>query len=195
MYPAPNLLGQMYSGSPLLFKKGDTKIVKCNDPVHHQEGGAVEAVLIAGLGIAGTLLSPLIAERARRKSTRQEQLTGRRLAVYADLLRITARVVENAQTWSAIPTVDLQENDPEELDHVVGQADVIASPEVDEVLREFSRLAHAFHRDLVVAARPHHQSVRREGRSADDATAIQKRSDLGRIADQLLERRNELPTK
>lgn len=150
------------------------------------------AVLIAGLGITGTLLSPIITELVRRKSTRREQLTDRRLDVYADLLRVTARVVENAQTWSALPTEDLQENDPEELDRVIGQADVIASPKVDEVLREFSRLAHAFHRNLVLEAQPYHQSLRREERSADDATAIQKRMNLGVIADQLREQRNRL---
>ncbi|WP_053204720.1 hypothetical protein [Jiangella muralis] len=57
---------------------------------------------VAIAGIAGTLIAPVLAERMRRKSARQEALMGHQLVAYADLLRATARLAGNATTWAAL---------------------------------------------------------------------------------------------
>ncbi len=86
---------------------------------------------VAVAGIIGTFASgiagPALIERMRRESTRIEQVRAQRLAVYADLLKVTARLADNALTWSAIPPADLKETDSDELDAVISRARVVAS--------------------------------------------------------------------
>ncbi|MGW5880231.1 hypothetical protein ACWFMI_27160 [Nocardiopsis terrae] len=143
---------------------------------------------MAALGFAATVLSPLLAERSRRKSVHLEQLRERRLALYSDLLRITARIAENAETCSAIPSAEPEETDQAEIERVVSQAAVLASSEVDELLREFSREANVFFRDLVLVVKPHHERLRRgEGPPSGEATAIEQRMALGEKASRLRE--------
>lgn len=140
---------------------------------------------VAIAGIAGTLLAPILAEWMRRKSTRAEQLRAERLKVYADLLRVTARVADNAMNWSAMPLADLKETDDEELDQVLSQARVVASKKVYERFNELRRLASEFNRQLFLA-RLYHQRIRNEGQ-ADDAESIGQRMSLGAVADKMVE--------
>lgn len=95
-------------------------------------------VAIAGIAdtLVGTLLAPVLTERMRRKSTRAEQLRGERLKVYADLLRVTARVADNEMEWSLATACGLEETDDDELDQVISQARVVASKNVYETAAE-----------------------------------------------------------
>lgn len=140
-------------------------------------------VAIAGIG--GTLLAPTLTEWMHRKSDRIEQLRTNRLAVYADLLRVTARVADNAMTWSAIPLADLKESDSDELDRLVSQSRVIASDDVYRCFNEFSRQAGEFNRRLF-RAKLHHQRVRNAG-EIDDTETIRQRMSLGSVADRMTE--------
>ncbi|GAA1093744.1 hypothetical protein [Nocardiopsis metallicus] len=150
----------------------------------------MDPTAITGIaGIIGTLaaaiLTPLIAERARRKSARQEQLRGRRMELYADLLRFTARIVENAENWSATPLVALEEVDLDELDRVGGQADALASEKVDGLLQDFMSRASTFHRALA-EAQEYLRPLRADaGGPADDTTSIQQRVCLADMASEL----------
>lgn len=140
-------------------------------------------------GIAGTLLGsvlgPSITEKMRRRSTRMEQVQQQRLALYGDLLRVMARLVDNAQTRTAIPLADLPEPEGEELDRLISQARVLAGDDVEKHLTEMSRLIHKIHRMLVMDVAPYHQKLRDEGKG-DDGVAIQKRTQLAGPVDELI---------
>ncbi|MBM4511386.1 hypothetical protein GS425_13010 [Rhodococcus hoagii] len=49
-------------------------------------------------------------------------------------MKVTARLADNALTWSAIPPADLKETDSDELDAVISRARVVASENVYEHL-------------------------------------------------------------
>lgn len=144
---------------------------------------------VGALGILGTLLAallpPLITEPMRRESNRREQVIAHQLDVYADLLKATARLADNAMTWAATPLADLNETANDELDRVISRARVVASKAVYLVLEDLTRNVHKFNRALVMEAQPHHQRVRAEG-GADDVTGIQQRMELAGHADQLV---------
>ena len=106
-----------------------------------------------------------------------------RLIVYGDLLRVTAKLVDNAMTWSSIPLADLKETDNDELDRVISQARVVASDAVYKHLDELGRSAGDFNRSLF-AAKLHHGNVRRQG-EVDDGPAIRQRMALGATADKM----------
>jgi hypothetical protein len=149
---------------------------------------------VAVAGIAGTLLgallAPILAEWMHRKSTRTEQLRAERLRVYADLLRVTGRVADNAMDWSAIPLADLKETDDDELNQVLSQARVVASKKVYTRLGELTRLAGEFNRQLF-PARIYHQHVREEGQ-IDDARSIAQRMSLGGVADKMVQSHKQI---
>jgi hypothetical protein len=142
---------------------------------------------VALAGIAGTLLgtlsSPLLAERMRRESVRREALLNRRLSMYADLLRATARVADNAMAWSSIPLADLKETDDEDLNRIVSLARVVASDQVYAHLTELSDAAQEFNR-LLFSARVYHARLQDEGH-VDDSRSIEQRMALGSVADKL----------
>ncbi|NKZ84748.1 hypothetical protein GS982_21480, partial [Rhodococcus hoagii] len=143
---------------------------------------------VAVAGIIGTFASgiagPALIERMRRESTRIEQVRAQRLAVYADLLKVTARLADNALTWSAIPPADLKETDSDELDAVISRARVVASENVYEHLGDLARQVQQFYVGLD-EARTSQRRLAREGK-VDDDTAIRQRMSLGGIADQIL---------
>ena len=143
---------------------------------------------VGALGILGTLLAallpPLITEPMRRESSRREQVVAHRLDIYADLLKATARLADNALTWSATPLADLTETADDELDRVISRARVVASTAVYHALEDLTRNVHKF-KALVMEAQPHHRRVRAEG-GADDVTGIQQRMSLAELADQLI---------
>jgi len=149
---------------------------------------------VAVAGIAGTLLgallAPVLTERMRRKGVRQEQLMGQCLDVYADLLRATARLADNAMTWSAIPLADLKETDDDELDRLMGRVRVVASEQVHDRFKALTKQLHEFNR-LLLEARPHHQRVRDAG-EVDDTTSIKQRTTLGGVADKIVESHKQL---
>ncbi|HEX6686435.1 MAG TPA: hypothetical protein VF062_26930 [Candidatus Limnocylindrales bacterium] len=139
---------------------------------------------LAGIGgtlLAGTL-TPLIAERARREGARQELLRTRRVDIYADLIRATARLVENARIWAAAPTVDLKETPEDEWDILVARVEVIASKNVHEYLIVLAKIVGAFnmffrwareYRRLHRRRRPGHGRDRTgDGRSVVQAGAL-----------------------
>lgn len=121
---------------------------------------------------------PWLAERIRRESVRKEQIIAARLDIYADLLIVTARLADNAMTWSALPFADLKETDNDELDRVVARLRVVASQDVHTRLDQVSRLAGPFNRRLY-EAKVEHQAVRAEG-NVDDTTTILQRVGLGK---------------
>lgn len=147
---------------------------------------------IAGLvtTLAAALVAPWLAERMRRESARREQIIAARLDIYADLLRVTARLADNAMTWSALPLADLKETDNDELDRVVARLRVVASHDVHTCLDQVSRLAGQFNRRLY-EAKIEHQAVRDEG-NVDNTTTILHRVGLGEIADSLRAAHKEL---
>jgi hypothetical protein len=142
---------------------------------------------IAGIGgtLLGTVLGPSITEKMRRKSTRMEQVQQQRLALYGDLLRVTARLVDNAQTRAALPLADLPEPADDELDRLISQARVLAGEEVEKHLADLSRLISKIHRMLVMDVVPYHQKLRDEGKG-DDGVAIQKRVQLAGPVEELV---------
>lgn len=148
-------------------------------------------VVIAVAGIAGTVLAPIITERMRREGVRQERLLTEGLEVYADLLRVTARLADNAMNWAAMPTAELEETDDAELDRTVSRVRVVAS---DEVLGWFLRLRKQvgeFNRLLVGEAQPHHRRVHQQGQADDDGT-IRQRMALGELAEAIAESRRQI---
>lgn len=151
-------------------------------------------VSVAGLvtTLAAALLTPLLAERMRRESARREQLGTARLETYAELLRVTDRLVGNAKTWSAIPLADLEEIDNAELERLVARLRVVASDGVYKRLDQIISLAGQFNRALA-DAKSTHQALRDAG-SAADSTATHQRVQLAGIADSLSEVHKELET-
>lgn len=140
-------------------------------------------------GIAGTLLGtgvgPWISEKMRRKSTRMEQVQQQRLALYGDLLRVTAQLVGNARERAAMPLADLPEPSDDELDRLISQARVLAGEDVEQHLAEVSRLVSKIHWLLVNDVVPYHERLRDEGKG-DDGVAIQKRVQLAGPVDELV---------
>ncbi|MFG2245530.1 hypothetical protein [Spirillospora sp. NPDC048823] len=141
------------------------------------------ATLIGTLG--GAFVGPWLAERMRRKSSRMEQTYAQQLALYGDLLRVTAQLVDNARNRASTPLADLPEPSDEELDRLISQARVLASDDVEKHLDDLSRLIHKIHRMLVMDIVPYHQKLHDEGKS-DDGAAIQKRVALAGPVDELV---------
>lgn len=142
---------------------------------------------IAGIAgtLLGTVLGPSITEKMRRKSTRMEQVQQQRLALYGDLLRVTAQLVDNARERAAIPLADLPEPADDELDRLISQARVLAGDEVEKHLKDLSALIHKIHQMLVNDVVPYHRKLRNEGKG-DDGVAIQKRVQLAGPVDELV---------
>lgn len=111
---------------------------------------------VAVAGIVGTVLAPLVLERMRRESARREHLLAHRTGAYADLLRVTAKLVDNAAQWAFTPTADLTQTDDEELNAIVARVRVVGSPRLFDKLKEFESETHKFNRlfSLVDAALP-----------------------------------------
>jgi len=141
-------------------------------------------------GIGGTLFAPLATERMRRKSVRTEQLSAQRLAVYADLLRATALVVENAMTWSALPLADLKETNEDELNRLVSQTRVVASKKVYNTCKQLLGHAATFNRELS-EAKSYHRRIHDSGQ-VDDARSLRQRMSLASIATSLRESEKRL---
>lgn len=141
--------------------------------------------------LSGALLGPWISERMRRKSTRMEQTYTQQLAVYGDLLRVTAQLVDNARERAATPLAELPEPSDDELDRLISQARVLASDDVEKHLNDLSRLVQKVHRMLVNDVAPYHRKLRAEGK-ADDGVAIQKRVELAAPVDELIATYNRL---
>lgn len=142
---------------------------------------------IAGIAgtLLGTVLGPSISEKMRRKSTRMEQVQQQRLALYGDLLRVTARLVGNAQTRAALPLAELPEPSDDELDRLISQAQVLAGKKVEKHLADLSRLVSKINRMLVMDVVPYHEKLRNEGKG-DDGVAIQKRVQVAGPVDELV---------
>ena len=146
---------------------------------------ATTVVAIAGIGgtLLGTLLSPVLAEKMRRSGARQEQLRAARLELYAELLEVTARLADNAMTWSALPRADLKETQNARLDRIIARVRTLGSDEVRNHVAELSRTAQEFNRRLY-GARDLERIAESEG-AVDSAAGIQARMQLGGLADRL----------
>ncbi len=141
---------------------------------------------VAIAGIAGTLLAPLLTEKMRRKSVRDEHLIVNRLDVYADLLRVITRFVDNASMRASFPLAEVAEYDDEELNRIVAKARIAASDEVTSLVQQFMTLANNFNRTLVVDVMAHHTQLRKEGK-VDDQDAARQRLILSGGADEARE--------
>ena len=150
-------------------------------------------VAIAGIGgtLIGTVTSPLLAERMRRKSVRTEQLTGQQLEVYADLLNATSLLADNARDYSTMPLADLEEPDDDELNRLVSRARVVASKGVYRLLNKMQSQQAEFNRQLLLVARPYHDRLRREGK-VDDSQAMALRMSLADVAGQIVESHKQI---
>jgi hypothetical protein len=159
-------------------------------PISAIRSAAMDAtawVAIAGIGgtLLAAVLSPLVTERMHRESVRREHLMSHRLEAYADLLRVTARLADNAQTWSVSPLVDLKETDNDELDRLIARVRVVASKDIYNQLVELTSHAQTFTLGLF-ETRTYHSRIRQAG-TVDDATAIKQRMALATLSDQITE--------
>lgn len=149
---------------------------------------------VAFAGILGTLaaalLGPFVAEQMRRKSARLERLVVVRIDLYADLLRATARLVDNAATWSALPLADLEETDNEELNRLIGRVRAVASEQVYKSYQKLASRVHEFNRLLPDVKQHHHNLL--ESEEVDDLMSIHLRMTLATIADAIRENHLEL---
>lgn len=146
--------------------------------------GTNHGTVIVGIaGVIGTLLggivAPIVAEVMRRRGAHRDRLADQRLLVDADVVRAGTKIVDNAATWAAIPTVDLPETSGGELDAIVARLRVVASERVLHAFGEFSTAVTRFNRALVLEVRPLHEAVRESG-VADTEGTMRAR---GRLAD------------
>nr|EJJ01441.1 hypothetical protein JVH1_1027 [Rhodococcus sp. JVH1] len=112
----------------------------------------MNAIMWMGVaGIVGTALSSWITERLRSKTARRDQLVKLLLAIYADLLRATARLATTATTSAASHPNDAGQIGGDEFDSLLGQARVVASEDVYRRLTELSQLREMFNQHLVEA--------------------------------------------
>ena len=150
--------------------------------------------VIAVAGIAGTLLgtlaSPVVAERMRRSGARQDQLRVARLELYAEVLEVTARLADNAVTWSALPGADLTEVEDARLDRIVARVRTLASSDVRSHMTEMSSVINDFNRRLFAARNL--ERVAHEAGAVDSVPAAQARSQLADLADRLRTLFNQL---
>lgn len=107
-----------------------------------------ETVVVAIVGIVGTLLAPVIAEGMRRNSAHITRMTDERIVAYTELLRATAQLADNAKTWTVSPSAELQETDDAELDRVISHVRVVASDGVHALLDELWTVTHLLRRHL-----------------------------------------------
>ncbi|UNN01233.1 hypothetical protein [Rhodococcus opacus] len=145
----------------------------------------MNAIMWMGVaGIVGTALSPWITERLRSKTARRDQLVKLRLAIYADLLRATARLTATATTSAASHPNDADEIGGDEFDSLLSQARVVASDDVYRRLNELSLLTGTFNRHLVKTEPrpvfPHRQQLH-DG-AVNDPLRLQHRRTLTDIA-------------
>lgn len=150
---------------------------------------------VVWMGMAGlitTLLAPVVAEWMRRDSARRDRIETVRLDAYSNLLRVTARMTDNAMTWASIPLADLGETTTDELDRVIARATVVASRDVRTHMDQINRAAGEFNRRLY-EAKIKHRAVHNAGQ-VDDGTTIAQRLNLGSLADTLRTAHQELET-
>ncbi|AII03341.1 hypothetical protein C8E05_7169 [Rhodococcus wratislaviensis] len=145
----------------------------------------MNAVMWMGVaGIVGTAVSPWITERLRSRNARRDQLVKLRLAIYADLLRMTARLAATATTSAASHPNDAGQIGGDGFDSLLGQAQVVASDDVYRRLNELSQLTETFNRHLVTAEQrpvfPHRQHLH-DG-ALNDPLRLQHRRTLTDIA-------------
>jgi hypothetical protein len=100
----------------------------------------VDAVAwVAVAGIAGTLLgaigAPVIAERMRRRSARDDRLLTERMAVYIDLIRQVSRMTDHLdiKVSDGTQTTTLEEL-RQAINHAIDRASVIGSTDVDNAM-------------------------------------------------------------
>lgn len=142
----------------------------------------MDATWIAAAGIAGTLLSPVIAGRAQRTALREERILDRRLDAYIDLLETARHLHENAQTWSAIPLAQLEEPPGERLRLIDARIRTVGSKKVFDAMHEVARLLARFQRDLWPARLRHQRDEQAKTLSVE---AVAARVGLGGIADEI----------
>jgi hypothetical protein len=145
----------------------------------------VNAIMWMGVaGIVGTALSPWITERLRSKNARRDQLVKLRLAIYADLLRATARLATTATASATSHPNDAEMIGGDDFDSLLSQAQVVASDDVYRRLNELSQLTETFNQHLVKAESrpvfPHRQHLH-DG-AVNDPLRLQHRRALADIA-------------
>ncbi|MFB7610384.1 hypothetical protein [Streptomyces gardneri] len=147
---------------------------------------------VAGIvgALIGALVAPLLAERMRRKSVLQEWSRNQRLAVYAELLTVTARIVDETRLLASLPLSELKAPD-EGLDRLAGQVRALASDATYERFGKLSKEAQQFARVLVTEVRPHQQQIQGAGH-VDDTRSIQNRMRLSDMAERIADLHDKL---
>jgi hypothetical protein len=151
-------------------------------------------VAIAGIAgtLVGALLAPIIAEKMRRKSARLERMAGERLEVYAELLRVTARIADNMLGWKAAPRAELKETDTEEFDRLTSRLHVVGSKDVYDKFEDLrSKLGpfYGLHYLIRQSLTPGFQNE--YGTKQNIAT---QRAELAQKADDIIQNHNDLLT-
>jgi hypothetical protein len=150
-----------------------------------------ETAWVAIAGILGTLLSPMVGERMRRRSELQMRLHDERVSTYGELLAAVSRLTENAVTRASLPLADnLSEPDDDAFRRLVGRVTVVAGKDVRRKIDQLSEL-FARHYAALYLAQAHHRYLDREEK-LDDEKAIEQRMALGGIADELRTVRDDL---
>jgi hypothetical protein len=151
-------------------------------------------VAIAGIAgtLAGALLAPMIAEKMRRKSARMEIVTGERIEVYADLLRVTARIADNVVGWSANPLMELEETDDEVLNRLVARLQVVASEDVHKQFLDLRSQIGPFYRLLWTARISHNRELRKEDPVPGQSPPEMQRVELYGMAEDIVKNHKEL---
>ncbi|MGZ5295696.1 MAG: hypothetical protein ACXWYT_02125 [Actinomycetota bacterium] len=108
-------------------------------------------VAVAIAGIAGTLAAavaaPWVAGRVQRAAVKEARIHAARLEAYVDLLQVTGQLVENFQTWSAIPLAEVEGPSPERVRSIDARIRVVGSDAVAEATKEFAALSSRFFAD------------------------------------------------
>lgn len=150
-----------------------------------------DAMLVGGFSIIVSVIIPILVERMRRASARQQSFHSRRSNVYIDLVRVCERLRSNATTWASTPFAKLQECEDSELDRVFSEIRIVASARVLSAADRFCSAVHKFNIALFLSARPALAEAHREGH-ADTPHAIDARilladcaTKVGQVYDEL----------
>ncbi len=139
--------------------------------------------VVAVVAIIASFLSPLVTERMRRMSAREERLLTERLSVYGELLEAVGRIADNAQTWAAVPQASLDEPGQDELGRIDARVRVLGSEQVRADTEHFRIASIRFAQSLFQARGVHDH---RDAVGADETPeTIRARMNLGTLAEDL----------
>jgi hypothetical protein len=155
---------------------------------------ATATVIVAALGIGGTLAASIIAGRMQRTTARDDRIRERRFAVYVDVLEVMGQFRENAQTWATFPDADVVEPSTDAIRSIDARIRVVGSDDVRAATDRVANLAQRFIADLF-PARVLHERLRRQYKVVDTDETIKARMALGGLVDEMTVALKELESK